>query len=104
MFVFLSVWHDIIACRAILVRFFADANNPFTLRRDSYSLFPVDDALSIPVTFFDKSMLRFMQIFIPRTKNSWCPFAGIELWSHWKQFTKSMLYLSASPPRRLTDL
>ena len=49
--------------------------------RDSYSLFLVDDDLSIPVKFFEESMLHVLQIYLSHTKNYWRSFAGIKLGS-----------------------
>ena len=54
--------------------------NPFPQRKDSHSFFPVDIALSIPVTFFKESMSQVMQIYLIAPKNI-RHTAGIELWS-----------------------
>ena len=52
--------------------------NNFTQRKVSYSLFPVDGSLSIPVTVFKESVLG--SFILSHTKNFWRT-AGIELGS-----------------------
>ena len=90
---------DINACRVNIFRLFVVVNNPFTPRKDSYSLLPVDGTLSILLEFFEESVLGFMQnCYVWKTlgvlllDSNLCP--------HWVQFMKWTLYLWASQPRR----
>ena len=88
---------DISACRTNFFILLVAVNNPFTQRKDSHSLSPINGALfnsRISVTYFEESGSHLIKN--SHAKNSWRPVAG-----SWIQtrvptenyITKQMLFL-----------
>ena len=67
------------ACMAHFFKLLNVVNNPFSQRKESYSLLPVDGALSIPVTYYFEESVSCLNAYV--WENSWRPFAVFELGS-----------------------
>ena len=62
-------------------------SQPFAQRKGSYSLFPVDDALSISVKFLKNQICALHKFILSHAKNFWHT-AGIENGSLLRKFMK----------------